>query len=262
MLRLKYFLGAIISLPLLPIMFVQALLIRRKVPQLPEAKGSNGNCIIDKKDKSKLQIIFLGESTIAGIGVSTHEEGFSGTFAKEFSSLIRRNIDWKVYAKSGYTAKDVLQKLVTKIKERNPDIIVIGLGGNDSFTLNSPWNWRKHLKALVAVLNQRFPNCQLVFTNMPPIKEFPAFSALIKLFVGNLVELLGAELKSLSQEYDNVVYFDEIVSLKVWAERYSLENNPSLYFSDGVHPSKITYQTWAIDLARKYVQLISETKSS
>lgn len=261
MLRLKYFLGAIISLPLLPIMFVQALLIRRKVPQLPEAKGSNGNCIIDKKDKSKLQIIFLGESTIAGIGVSTHEEGFSGTFAKEFSSLIRRNIDWKVYAKSGYTAKDVLQKLVTKIKERNPDIIVIGLGGNDSFTLNSPWNWRKNVNALITELNRRFPNCTLIFTNMPPIKEFPAFSALIKWVVGNLVELLGTELQSISEEYENVYYFDEIISLQVWAERYHLEKKPSLYFSDGVHPSKITYQTWAKDLAIKYAKKISESKS-
>lgn len=249
--RLRYFLGAIASIPLLPIMYVQAKNIRKKVPRLPEAKGFSGKCKVDSDSAESLTLLSLGESTVAGIGVKTHKEGFTGTFAQSLAEEIKQNIDWKVYAKSGYTAKMVLNKLVPKITEKKPDIIVIGLGGNDSFTLNRPWTWKRDIQKLIDELKSRFPEATLVFANMPPIKEFPAFTGLIKFVIGNLAEILGHELKSLEQSYDNVIVFDEIITLNEWSERYQLKKDSALYFSDGVHPSKLTYQTWAKDIAIK-----------
>lgn len=244
---LKYYLGAVISIPLLPLMYFQGTQIRKKVPKLSEAISPQGHCVVSE-DK-KLQLISLGESTIAGIGVKTHEEGFTGTFAKEFSQLTNQNVDWRVYAKSGYTAKDVLDKLVPKIEETDIDIILIGLGGNDAFTLNHPKRWKKHIKKLIETLQTRFPKALIVFANMPPIKEFPAFTPLIKFTIGNLVEILGLELKSLVKQFDNVIYFDDIITLDEWVERYQIKAGAGDFFSDGVHPSKLTYQTWAKDLA-------------
>jgi lysophospholipase L1-like esterase len=254
--RLNYFLGAIVAIPLLPIMYVQAKNIRKKVPQLPEATGFSGKCIINPGSSKKLTLLSLGESTVAGIGVQTHEEGFTGTFTQTLAEEIQQNIDWKVYAKSGYTAKLVLKKLVPKITEKNPDIILIGLGGNDSFTLNRPWTWKKDIQNLIKALKSRFPEATLVFANMPPIKEFPAFTSLIKFVIGNLVEILGHELKSLEKSYEKVIVFDEIITLDVWSERYQLAKDPALYFSDGVHPSKLTYQTWAKDIANRLANII------
>lgn len=250
--RLKYFLGALASIPLLPIMYVQAKNIRKKVPKLPEATGFSGKCTIDPNSSEKLTLLSLGESTVAGIGVDTHEEGFTGTFAQTLAEEIQNNIDWKVYAKSGYTAKMVLQKLVPQISEQNPDIILIGLGGNDSFTLNRPWTWKKDIRNLIEALKSRFPEANLVFANMPPIKEFPAFTSLIKFVIGNLAEILGHELKSLETSYEKLVVFDEIITLDIWSNRYQLAIDPALYFSDGVHPSKLTYQTWAKDIAIRF----------
>jgi len=254
--RLRYFFGAIASIPLLPIMYVQAKNIRKKVPKLPEATGFSGKCTVNSDSTEKLTLLSLGESTVAGIGVKTHKEGFTGTFAKILAEQIQQNINWKVYAKSGYTAKIVLERLVPKITEKNPDIILIGLGGNDSFTLNRPWIWKKEIQNLIEDLQTRFPKAKLIFANMPPIKEFPAFTPLIKFVIGNLVKILGKELKSLETKYANVIIFDEIITLDEWAKRYHLKKEPSLYFSDGVHPSKLTYQIWAKDLAVKYAQKV------
>lgn len=89
---------------------------------------------------------------------------------------------------------------------------------------------------------------------MPPIKEFPAFSPLIKFILGNLVEILGEELEKLVACHDNVFYLGEKITLQHWIDKFDLQVPPSAFFSDGVHPSKLTYQTWGKDIANEVLK--------
>jgi hypothetical protein len=98
---------------------------------------------------------------------------------------------------------------------------------------------------------QKFPNTIIVFCNMPPIKEFPAFTSLIKFTIGNLVEVLGDELEKITHEYDHVFYFGEKITLQSWMDRFQITGEATDFFSDGVHPSKLTYQIWGKDMANK-----------
>lgn len=246
---LKYYVGLIMSLPLLPSMYFQSKKIRKTMPKLPEAVGTNGFCTINEEMEKPINLITIGESTIAGVGVETHEEGFTGTLAKELSELLQVNVDWNVYAKSGFTAKKVVNELLPKIKERSIDLIVIGLGANDAFTLNSPKNWGANLRNLIETLRSRYPESFITFINIPPIKEFPAFTSLIKMTLGNLGELLGQRLEELVADYDNVYFASDILTVHSWIEKFKLNVHKSAFFSDGVHPSKLTYQTWAKDIA-------------
>ena len=257
----KYIFGALITIPLLPIMYFQGKKIRASVPSLPEAKGTEG--IISSFPSSKaLKIITLGESTIAGVGVSTHEEGFTGTLANSLANKLSTNISWKVYAKSGYTAKQVTTKLIPRIKETKTDLFVIGLGANDSFTFNSPKQWGKDIDALIIALREKFGNTPILFTSMPPIKLFPAFTSLIKFSMGNLVEMLGEMLEQTITKHDNVFYDAQKISFENWIDKIDPSTNSSDFFSDGVHPSKLTYQIWAKETANYAVQnsLIFEKK--
>lgn len=234
-------------LPLLPIMYLQGKRIKASVPTLPEAEGIEG--ITGAGEKSNLKVIFIGESTIAGVGVRTHEEGFSGTLANSLATKLNSPIAWKVYARSGYTAKRVSEKIVPKITENTVDLIVIGLGGNDAFTLNSPNKWNLHIQELINTLQTKFgKQTPIVFTNMPPIKEFPAFTPLIKFCVGNLVELLGQEVSKVITNYQNVYYHAEVITMENWIGKLQLDAKVSDFFSDGVHPAKFAYQTWAKDM--------------
>jgi lysophospholipase L1-like esterase len=243
--RYKYYLGSLLVIPLLPILFYQGIKIRRRIPNLPEAQQPHGK--ISRNLKKPLSVIFIGESTIAGVGVRTHEDGFAGNFAKELSKKFDRSITWKVYAKSGSKAKDVYKNIIPKIDEKTADLVVIGLGGNDAFTLNNPKLWALAIKNIIAIIRKKFNNVPIVFTNMPPIKEFPAFTPLIKFTIGNLVELLGDELENLVQGQENVYYNAQRINLNDWLQRLNLTGKPSDFFSDGVHHSKFTYQIWAKD---------------
>ncbi|SDS21981.1 Lysophospholipase L1 [Polaribacter sp. KT25b] len=243
----KYYLGVIISIPLLPFMYFQGKNIRKKVPKLPEAKEPKG--FVNGGFNKTINILSIGESTIAGVGIDFHKTGFTGTLANTLSTELKSNINWRVYARSGYTVKQVCEKIIPKIKETSTDIIVVGMGGNDAFTLNSPKKWISDINNLIDLLQHKYPNTPIFFTNMPPIKEFPAFTKTIKFVIGNLVEILGKELKNSIQHKENVFYYDEIITLKDWSKKHSLSNSDStIYFSDGVHPSKLTYQIWGKEI--------------
>ncbi|WP_158976236.1 SGNH/GDSL hydrolase family protein [Cellulophaga sp. L1A9] len=250
--NLKYILGAIISIPLLPLLYFQGKKIKKNVPRLPEAKGPIG--ITSVATKKVLRMLTIGESTIAGVGVATHQEGFTGSLACELAIALNTNIDWKVYAKSGYTAKRVCDKIIGSITEESVDFIVIGLGGNDAFELNSPKKWNRDIRALIKSIQLKFKGVPIIFTNMPPIKEFPAFTSLIKFTIGNLVTILGNELEEIVKDYEGVYFYTRQVSSIDLIKRYKLKINPSDFFSDGVHPSKTTYQIWAKDISNFITQ--------
>ena len=243
----RYMLGAMLALPTLPWMYMQGKRIRAKVPKLPEATGTQG--LISRNSNRTIRLLALGESTIAGVGVDTHEEGFTGTLASALAQQLDADVPWKVYARSGYTAQRIKDKIIPKIPQEPVDIIVIGLGGNDAFGLNSPGKWRDHIRELIGEIRKRFGNTPIAFTNMPPIKEFPAFTPLIKFMIGNLVEILGEELEDLTRMEQGVYYYARKITLEDWIERLNVQAKPNDFFSDGVHPSKLTYQVWARDFA-------------
>ncbi|WP_373943581.1 SGNH/GDSL hydrolase family protein [Polaribacter sejongensis] len=186
---------------------------------------------------------------MAGVGVDYHKNGFTGSLSNTLSINLKSNINWRVYARSGYTVAQVCKKIIPKIEETSTDIIVIGMGGNDAFTLNSPKKWADAIENLINLLQDRFPGTPLFFTNMPPIKEFPAFTKPIKFVIGNLVEILGERLQDVTQDRKNVFYYNEVITLKKWSKQHSLSNNNSkIYFSDGVHPSELTYKVWGEEM--------------
>jgi lysophospholipase L1-like esterase len=243
----KYYLGVIASVPLLPLMYFQGKNIRKKTPQLPEAKEPKG--FVNGNFNKTINIISIGESTIAGVGVDFHKNGFTGTLATTLSTALKSNVNWRVYAKSGYTVKQVCTKIIPKIEEITADIIVVGMGGNDAFTLNSPKKWISDINQLIDLLQHKYPKTPIFFTNMPPIKEFPAFTKTMKFVIGNLVEILGNELNNNIKNKENVFYYDEIITLKEWSKKHSVAaSNPKIYFSDGVHPSLLTYQIWGKEI--------------
>ncbi|AUC85161.1 GDSL family lipase [Polaribacter sp. ALD11] len=246
--KLKYILGAIVSVPLLPFLYFQGKNIRKKVPKLPEAKEPKG--FVNGNFDTALNILSIGESTIAGVGVDFHKNGFTGALVNTLSAEMKTNINWRVYARSGYTLDRVCEKIIPKIEETSTDIIVVGMGGNDAFTLNSPKKWGLAIEKLIFLLENKFPGTPIFFTSMPPIKEFPAFTKPIKFVIGNLVEILGERLQTIIKDKKNVYYYNEVITLDKWSKKHALPNNNSkIYFSDGVHPSELTYNVWGKEMA-------------
>ncbi|MGB3181936.1 MAG: SGNH/GDSL hydrolase family protein [Cyclobacteriaceae bacterium] len=247
--NLRYLLGLTMVIPLLPVMYFQGKKIRRTVPVLPEAGEPDG--ISFANTNSRLHVLAIGESTMAGVGVSTHGQGFAGSLSRELSELFQAAISWQVFAKSGYTASRITRSLLPDIPTAKTDLVVVGLGGNDAFRLRTPAMWRRNISGLIAGLRQRYPHAPIVFTSMPPIKDFPAFTPLIRFTIGNLVEILGKELRKVAAEHKGVYYDQRVIRLEKWRTILADEMpEGEVFFSDGVHPSSYTYKVWGRETAR------------
>jgi len=245
--NIKYTLGALVSVPLLPILYFQGRKIKNTIPELPEAEGIEG--IAEIPSNQIFRLITIGESTIAGVGATTHKTGFTGTLANALTTQVQSSVSWKVYAKSGYTAKRVKDEILQTITEKPVDLIVIGLGGNDCFKLHTPKKWNADIRELLANIRAKYTETPILFINMPPIKEFPAFTSTIKFVMGNLVQIFGKELEKVVKDFNNVYYNSKTIWFDDYIQQMNLDATTADFFSDGVHPSEFAYQIWAKDIA-------------
>lgn len=239
--QLIYCIGGLFSIPFLPILMYLGKKTKRKVPSLGEATEN----IISQVGNypTHLNLLTLGESTIAGVGVTSHNDGVTGATATHLSHNFEKTVHWQVIAKNGYTAERVTQKLVPQIPQMPFDFIVIGMGGNDTFQLNSPLTFKKNMILMLENIQVTQPNAQIIIINMPPVADFPAFPWLIQFLLGGLVSLHGKVIADLPSQFKNVYYISNKIRLKDW-----IPKDKSLtakdFFSDGVHPSSLTYKMW------------------
>jgi lysophospholipase L1-like esterase len=227
-------------------MYVQGKETRKNIPDLPDAKDVNGT--IRNNGSRKISVLFLGESTIAGVGAESHRTGFAGSMSASLAQALKCDVAYDVIAKSGWTASD----LYNHLNEWQPltlyDLVVIGLGGNDSFQFTSPSKWQSSITYLIDTVQSKCPKCPIVFCNLPPTYDFIAFPPVLQKRIGGMTEILRIALTQTVEDFKNVYFNDDTISLMAWSKRHGLEPNPSLYFSDGVHPSTLTYEIWGQEM--------------
>ncbi|MEO0735104.1 MAG: SGNH/GDSL hydrolase family protein, partial [Bacteroidota bacterium] len=128
--KLKYLLHTALTVPLLPLMYLHGKRIMSTIPKLPEAQQPSGTIL---GTGAARKVLIIGESTMAGVGVATHEDGFAHAMAQELARQLDTTIHWKVYARSGYTLRRLHKKVLPRIEEESADLIVLGMGGNEAF---------------------------------------------------------------------------------------------------------------------------------
>ncbi|MFK7970407.1 MAG: SGNH/GDSL hydrolase family protein [Bacteroidia bacterium] len=202
-----------------------------------------------------MNVVFLGESTIAGVGIEDHAYGIAGSFAHEYSQQTNQNLTWTVIAKSGFTAAEVTESLIAKLPQEHIDLIVIGLGGNDSFALHTPNRWVRDIHALIAAIQQKAPDTPILFVNLPPVGEFPAFPGLLQWMMAGICELLRKALIKIADQTAGVWFFSEPVRFDAWKHEAPHLKSIDDFFSDGVHPAAITYQIWGKQIANYWLSL-------
>ncbi|GAB5466297.1 MAG: SGNH/GDSL hydrolase family protein [Candidatus Kapaibacteriales bacterium] len=250
---MKYIYGFYLSILLYPYLYIKGERIKKSVPKLAEAAGKKGIYKAGSKEVTTKSILLVGESTIAGVGVNTHEEGLAGTIAKTLSIKYDINIKWKVHAKSSYTVNEIRRNILPTLNEERIDVFIIGVGGNDALQLNNPKKWDREIRVLIDMIVKKHPTSAILFCALPPIKEILAFPLLIRLVVGSLIDIYRDVLQKISTEYKNVYFCSDMITIVKWRLKYELDIKYEEFFSDGIHPSKLSYQLWARDIVTDIV---------
>jgi len=246
MLFFSYLTHLIRTLPKLPALYIQGTEAKKAIPILKEASGPEGR-VSRSGGGAGFHLITLGESTIASPGMGNHEQGYTGYLARQLACKLERDVTWRVYARGGLNVRKVRKQLYPRIREKKADLIVIALGGNDTFEFTPLWRWQKEVRALNQSLRSRFPETPVAFTNMPPVRQFPAFTPLMQQVFGDQVDLLRQAMAEIVEQESNTFFDSRPTDLHQWKDRHGVEGPTSAFFSDGVHPSALTYEVWAKD---------------
>jgi lysophospholipase L1-like esterase len=231
----------LLLLPLLILMLPQAIYVKKRTLRLPEAKGPRKGTI--GGDGCALRILHVGESTVAGVGVTDIKKGFTAYLAASIHQQSKRPVKWQVLGVNGIRLNALLMQLQQQPLAKC-DIAVVTMGVNDTtkFTPLNKWRQQLHLtiKRLLSVTQGR-----IIFTQVPAMEKFPALPAPLKYLLGLRAQLLDMELQRVCNEYENVHYVLSTPNIE-----------PQFMAKDGYHPSEEGYQEWAHSISPSILERI------
>lgn len=150
----------------------------------------------------------------------------------------------------------VNQFIVPEIYENQCDLLVIGIGANDSFEFTQPKKWLKNIQLLINSLRKKFPETPISFAQLPTIEAFPALTKEMQFVLGNHKDLLAQYLYSQTSKNKNIYFPTNKVDIQKWMKLLNDNQTIADFFSDGIHPSELTYKMWT----KESVQFLLDSK--
>jgi lysophospholipase L1-like esterase len=236
----KYLIAGALILPVSPFFYLQGRYARRKIGVLPGAEGDTIGT--SGEGNNPIELLVIGESTVAGLGAKTHETALAGQFARRLSARIGRPVRWTAIGKNGVTAKRTIEELVPLVPEQKFDYILIGLGGNDVIKLSSPRKWRSTMVELIGILRKTSPNSTIFITNCAVVNQSPVLPQPIRFLLGELSKMHDANAIEFTAAMDRVFYYHQ----PSWV--------PEGFFADGIHPSEFGYSAWSESMMKFFAE--------
>lgn len=205
----------------LPVLLSQGLRVRRDTLRLPDADGLTGAA----GEGKPLNLVVLGDSVAAGVGVDHHRDTLAGHLAGRLASSRTRALSWQVVALTGATAGDVLGLAREYEALEAADVVVVSVGVNDTKNLHPDRRWRAELAALLDYVLAVSPTAEVVLIGIPPMEAFPALPRA-------LATLMGARARRLDAIGRAVAERPRLRRIEV-----ALEQGVGLFAADGFHPS-------------------------
>jgi hypothetical protein len=137
-----------------PVLLAQGQRVRRTALRLTEAAGERSGLVVIESALPELKLFFVGDSTMAGVGVRHQSAALASQVASILSNRLVRSVRWQLFAKSGVNTRQALE--FVKDRELLPaDVLVTALGTNDVTSQKKPYQFVADYEALVDLLLKR-----------------------------------------------------------------------------------------------------------
>ncbi len=224
---------------LFPVLLYQGKQARRTTPRLPEAGGSP--CGQYGEGTPARRVLVIGESTAAGVGVETHDQGLASQLARQIHERTGQTIAWHTFGINGIRLGALVRELETA-ELPEADVVLLSMGVNDTTGFTPRYRFRRQLRELRRLLTSRYSGPMLLLS-VPPMHLFTALPSPLRYVV-------GWRARQLDNLYIRVARrFPEDFSYV----NYPVVTDPELLASDGYHPGKKGYRYIAEALADKAI---------
>ncbi len=228
----------VLGIPCIPILALVAYGVRRRIPKLAppgENRGSSG------AGKRTIRIVTLGESTVAGLGMPSHNAAFTGLFAKHLSERLGAFVEWEACAQNGLMIDNAEALYSRTVQTKNPDVILLAFGGNEAFRGRSPHRFTRDLRTLLTNLRDRSPLAFIVLLTPPPVEILPVLPWILQLPLGMFTTMYHRILLTMHNPQQRIIYAGERFTL-LEAQKRIGRNAPVI---DGIHPTELCSSLWA-----------------
>ncbi|AOY88369.1 GDSL family lipase [Marinobacter salinus] len=224
---------------LFPVLLYQGKQARRTTPRLPEAGGSPSGQY--GEDSPARRILVIGESTAAGVGVETHEQGLASQLARQIYKRTGQTIAWHTFGVNGIRLGALIRELETA-ELPEADVVLLSMGVNDTTGFTPRYRFRRQLRELRGLLAPRYPG-PILLLSVPPMHLFTALPSPLRYVMGWRARQLDKLYIRLARQYPQDFSY----------VNYPVVTDPELLASDGYHPGQKGYRYIAEALADKAV---------
>ena len=179
----------------------------------------------------------IGESTAAGVGVETHDQGLASQLAKEIHERTDQTIAWHTFGVNGIRLGALIQKLETA-ELPEADVVLLSMGVNDTTGFTPRFRFRQQLRALRQLLAPRYSG-PILLLSVPPMHLFTALPSPLRHVMGWRARQLDNLYIRLARQLPGDFRY----------VNYPVVTDPELLARDGYHPGQKGYRYIAEALA-------------
>jgi lysophospholipase L1-like esterase len=195
-----------------------------------------------------LNVLVMGDSTVGGKDIPDHTLSLGCQLAAALSARTGRAVRWAVLARGGATPRQISEKYAARVARYEPDVIVVGLGGNCLPQGYSAREWGAGLAEMIDELHSRAGAVPVVLAATPPVRLMKAVPQPLRTYWALRNHLFDAETKRLVRSRPAVVFGPSYVA-----------GRKEYLGPDGCHPSAEGYSVWGKKLADTIVPLLPDS---
>ena len=205
--------------------------LARSGPQLDDAPLDHDGRVGGPGDP--LRMVWLGDSTAAGLGATTAEQAIP----RRVATALDRPIEVTSLSVSGARIDDVLSGQLDQVAALRPDVVAVSIGANDVVHLTSRDAFRSDYQRLIEALPA---DALLVILGVPDMGAPPRLAQPLRALAG----LRGRQLEGVARDLASdagAVYVDIAGETGP-----TMRSDTGRYFAaDRYHPSDAGYELWA-----------------
>lgn len=200
-----------------------------------------------------LEMVMLGDSTVAGLGSETVEDSLVLQTAQRVADQTGRAVHARGLGISGARAADVRDEQVPRI-EGPVDVVVIVIGSNDVTHLTPPWRFGDLTRTMIREAQRQAPGASIVLGGIPLFGEATALDEPLRSVVDAYAAVLRRVQQRAARNVDGATYVDIATEA---SPRFV--GVPDAMSRDGFHPARVGYGFWADALAPAVVKAVGAT---
>ena len=212
----------------MPVLLAQALYVRARALKMPEPDGARQG---ETGSGPLLRLLVLGDSSAAGVGVTTQDQALLGQVTQRLEPHAR--VQYELVARTGARTGDVLAWL-NDLQSKKYDVVVLATGVNDVIKAVPLHRWLQQEAALLDRLTGELGARHVVISGLPPMHQFPLLPQPLRWMLGRQASRFDRHLRQMVADRPCCHML-----------HVPLDLDPSNMAPDGFHPGANVYALWA-----------------